>query len=328
MLPEPGIEEPGQWKLHRQLAQPQNTFFSAKNFLFAGIATLVYLLLSYILIGFNTDQLVLVLLFNSMYFAGRGTRRFIFGFSILIIYWIVFVLIKAFTNFRFHEVHIASLYHAEKSLFGLQENGLLLTPNEFFARHTATVTDLLCGFFYLCWVPVPLAFAGVMFFKNRNAFFQFSLTFLLVNLIGFVGYYLYPAAPPWYVANYGFSFHPNTPGNTGGLARFDNFVGISIFKSIYAKSSNVFAAMPSLHASYLLIVLFYGLKFRLKAWNIVFGVILLGIWFTAVYSGHHYVLDVLAGILCGVIGIALFQWWISTKTGARFLKYLMRITAE
>jgi membrane-associated phospholipid phosphatase len=86
--------------------------------------------------------------------------------------------------------------------------------------------------------------------------------------------------------------------------------------------------MPSLHASYLLIVLFYGLTFRLKAWNVVFGVILLGIWFTAVYSGHHYVLDVLAGILCGLIGIALFQWWIGTKTGTRFLRYLMQITAE
>jgi hypothetical protein len=29
----------------------------------------------------------------------------------------------------------------------------------------------------------------------------------------------------------------------------------------------------------------------------------LGIWFAAVYSSHHYVLDVLAGIACGLAGL-------------------------
>ncbi|HET7897330.1 MAG TPA: phosphatase PAP2 family protein, partial [Flavisolibacter sp.] len=304
----------------------RKSLFSSRSIFFAGSASLIYLLLSYLLIGFKTDQLVLVAFFNTMYFASGSTRRFILGFSIFIFYWIVFDYMKAFPNYRFNQVHIASLYHAEKAVFGIAENARLLTPNEFFAGHASTPIDLLAGFFYLCWVPVPLAFAAAMFFKNRNAFFQFALTFFLVNLLGFVGYYLYPAAPPWYVANYGFGFHPQTPGNTAGLGRFDAFFGISVFKNLYAKSSNVFAAMPSLHASYMLIVLYYGLKFRLKAWNILFAVIMLGIWFTAVYSGHHYVLDVMAGISCAILGIVLFQWWIKTEAGSRFLQSLLKLT--
>ncbi|MNL81412.1 PAP2 superfamily protein [compost metagenome] len=36
--------------------------------------------------------------------------------------------------------------------------------------------------------------------------------------------------------------------------------------------------------------------------------IMVGIWFSAVYTSHHYVLDVLAGILCAITGIALFTW--------------------
>jgi membrane-associated phospholipid phosphatase len=36
--------------------------------------------------------------------------------------------------------------------------------------------------------------------------------------------------------------------------------------------------------------------------------IMAGIWFAAVYSGHHYVLDVLAGITCGLTGITLFNY--------------------
>jgi membrane-associated phospholipid phosphatase len=34
---------------------------------------------------------------------------------------------------------------------------------------------------------------------------------------------------------------------------------------------------------------------------------MLGIWFTAVYASHHYVLDVLAGILCAITAIILFN---------------------
>ncbi|WP_121356134.1 phosphatase PAP2 family protein [Flavisolibacter nicotianae] len=302
--------------------------FSARSILLAVSATLGYLLLSYVLIGFKTDQLVLAGIFNFFFFASRPTRRFILGFSIFIVYWIIFDYMKAFPNYRYNEVHIASLYHAEKGLFGINWHNGVLTPNEFFARNVSMAMDIAAGLFYLCWVPVPLIFASVMFFKNRNAFFQFSLTFFLVNLIGFIGYYIYPAAPPWYVAANGFDFHAATPGNTAGLGRFDHLFGISVFKNLYAKSSNVFAAMPSLHAAYMMIVLFYGLKFRLKAWNALFVVIMLGIWFSAVYSGHHYILDILAGMGCAVVGISLFQWWIRTRAGGRLMDYLLAITEK
>jgi membrane-associated phospholipid phosphatase len=93
-----------------------------------------------------------------------------------------------------------------------------------------------------------------------------------------------------------------------GLGRFDSYFHVGIFSALYSKSSNVFAAMPSLHAAYPLTVLYFGMKYRL-GWrkNILFALIMVGIWFAAVYSGHHYVLDILAGIACGLAGIALFN---------------------
>lgn len=300
------------------------SLFNATSIRTAVLLTLGYFVLSYFLVGFKTDQVVLALLFNVLYFASRTTRRFILGFSVFIVYWIVFDYMKAFPNYKFNAVHIQDLYQTEKNLFGITTGAITQTPNEFFAHHSSVLLDVLAGICYLCWVPVPLAFAGFMFFKNRKLFFQFSLTFFLVNIIGFIGYYVYPAAPPWYVAQYGFNFIPATPGNTAGLGRFDALVGLGVFKSIYAKSSNVFAAMPSLHASYLMIVLFYGLKARLKALNILFAIIMLGIWFAAVYSSHHYVLDVLAGITCAVVGIAFFQLWANTKSGAATLQKFVR----
>ncbi len=125
-------------------------------------------------------------------------------------------------------------------------------------------------------------------------------------MIGFVIYYLYPAAPPWYSQQYGFEFIANTRGNTAGLSRFDAFFNVGIFKSIYEKSSNVFAAMPSLHSSYPLIALYYAVRSKINAGlATVIGITMPGIWFAAVYTSHHYVLDVLAGIACAITGIII-----------------------
>ena len=72
--------------------------------------------------------------------------------------------------------------------------------------------------------------------------------------------------------------------------------------------------MPSLHSSYPLIVLYYAIRNKLGRVTWVFGTIMLGIWFAAVYSSHHYVLDVLAGIVCAITGIWLFQRFIHSKS--------------
>lgn len=271
------------------------------------VLSVAYLLLSVWLVGFKSDQVVLILLFNTLFYASGITRKFILGFSIFIFYWVLFDYMKAIPNYEVNNVHIADLYNVEKHLFGINVNGKILTPNEYWALKGTTFLNVVTGLFYLCWIPVPLSFAAFLFFKNRREFLYFALTFLLVNLIGFVIYYAFPAAPPWYVHQHGFGFQPLTLGSTGGLSKFDAYFHINLFKSIYSKGSNVFAAMPSLHSAYPVIVLYYGFRNRLGLANIFFAIVVLGIWFTAVYASHHYVLDVLAGIICAIVGISLFR---------------------
>ncbi len=285
----------------------KKSHFNILDLLKTTLISLLYMGLSYFLVGFKSDQLVLVTIFNVCFYASRFTRKFILGFSIFIVYWILFDYMKAFPNYLYSTVSVAELYNLEKSLFSIKLNDVALTPNEYWLANSNTLTDVCAGFFYLLWIPVPLLFAGFLFFFDKKQFLNFSFTFLLVNCLGFVVYYLYPAAPPWYIQQHGFEFIANTPGNTGGLVRFDAFFGIPIFESIYSKSSNVFAAMPSLHSSYPVIVLYYGLKNRLGLINIFFSIVMLGIWFTAIYTSHHYLLDVLAGIFLAIIGIYLFN---------------------
>ncbi|MES2328073.1 MAG: phosphatase PAP2 family protein [Bacteroidota bacterium] len=307
--------------------QKSNSLFAPKTVLMITAITVGYLLLSWLLVGFKVDQVELAAFFNLCYFSSRITRKFITGFSIFIIFWIIFDYMKAFPNYLYNTVHIESLYNAEKKLFGITNEGVLLTPNEYWLAHHFTSLDAITGIFYFSWVPVPLAFAAYLFFKKREAFLHFALCFFMVNLLGFVIYYVYPAAPPWYVQEHGFEFLPLTPGNTGGLARFDAFFNTNVFHSIYAKSSNVFAAMPSLHASYPVIVLFYSIRNKLGKASIMFAFLMVGIWFSAVYNSHHYVLDVLAGICCAIAGIGLFQWLVTNNRTVKkaVQKYLKAI---
>lgn len=300
---------------------------NVKDVLTISAISIGYILLSILLVGFKTDQLVLVGIFNSLYYLSGITRKFILGFSIFIVYWILFDYMKAFPNYQFNEVHIKSLYELEKRLFGIAFNELILTPNEYWKLNSNSFLDVLTGFFYLMWVPVPLAFATYLFFRNKRQFIYFSLTFVWVNLLGFVIYYVFPAAPPWYVQEHGFQFIAKTPGNTAGLIRFDHFFNTTLFQGIYSKGSNVFAAMPSLHSSYPVIVLYYGLKSKLGAVNIFFFIVMTGIWFAAVYTSHHYVLDVLAGITCAVIGIFSFGKLIRQRQIQQFCEaFIKRIS--
>lgn len=147
-------------------------------------------------------------------------------------------------------------------------------------------------------------------------------------MIGFIIYYVYPAAPPWYFQKFGVVFNADTQGNSAGLQKFDTYFNAGIFDSIYAKSSNVFAAIPSLHSSYPPIVLYYGIQKKMGWVNIVFAIVMIGIWFAAVYTSHHYVIDVLAGIVCAIIGIIIFKKGLMQTTGfKKFLQfYLSKIS--
>ena len=298
---------------------------SVKTILATTAISLAYLVVSYFLVGYKVDQLVLIAIFNGCYYISAISRKFILGFSVFVIYWIIYDYMKAFPNYKYATVHIADIYNFEKSTFGIHSNGVLLTPNEYWLQHSNTFLDTMAGAFYLCWIPVPMGFALYLFIKHRDQLVLFWLTFVLVNFVGFILYYTFPAAPPWYIQQHGFTFIANTPGNTAGLARFDARFHIHLFQSIYSKGSNVFAAMPSLHSAYPMVVLYYAIKNKVGYISIFFAVVAIGIWFSAVYLSHHYVLDVLAGIATGIIGISLFEYIL--KHSAGFNRFIDRFNS-
>jgi hypothetical protein len=279
-----------------------------KRLIIAGGIMIAYLVLSYFVIGFRPEQVFISGLFFVLYTVSKRTRNFLLTLLPFIVFWVIFDYMKAFPNFKFNTVHIGDLYALEKKFFGVNYQGAVHTWNEYWEMNRTVFLDVINGLFYLCWMPVPISFATYLFTKNRKAALEFCLTFLLTNFVGFIGYYGYPAAPPWYIHYHGLEFNAATPGNVAGLAGFDRFFGVSIFHGLYAKSSNVFAAMPSLHAAYVVVSVFYAFKKNVAAgWKIFLVIVMLGTWFAAIYTNHHYILDVLVGVLCALIGVTVFQ---------------------
>lgn len=163
--------------------------------------------------------------------------------------------------------------------------------------------------------------AGVLWKLDRPRFRRFALSVAGLALLGFATYALYPAAPPWMAAEQGLIGEttrviPQIWGQLGMPPRF-GVVGTG-----YQYANDV-AAVPSLHAAYSLLIALElwpraavaseaqrwrraGLRTLLGAYPLVMG-------FALVYSGEHYVVDVLLGWIYAVIiwfGVrwALTRW--------------------
>ena len=280
------------------------------HFIVIGVFALFYLAWTNLVVGFRIDHFNFLLFLLCMLLAHQWTRTFTYSFVFFILFWIIYDSMRIYPNYLLNDVRIIEPYEIEKAIFGITIGNKIVTPNEYFNAHNIPILDFLSGLFYLSWVPVPLGLGIYLFFKDKKMLMQFSATYLFANLLGFCIYYMYPAAPPWYFAKYGTAELFNIQGSAAQLVRFDQLIGYPLFTNMYTKNSNVFAAVPSLHAAYPVITWYYARKKGLKWASILIFLDIIGIWFAAVYSFHHYVIDVILGFLCAVTAIYIFEKWI------------------
>ena len=68
----------------------------------------------------------------------------------------------------------------------------------------------------------------------------------------------------------------------------------------------------------MVVALVYAIIKRCNAIVItLFAIIMLGIWSTAVYTSHHYIIDVTLGIGCALLGIFVFEKGLLKLSGFR-----------
>lgn len=249
------------------------------------------------------DQLVFCAPF-ALVFWSDGTRRFFMGMLPFLLFGIVYDLTHITQPlFRYLHIHVTEPYWFDKTFFGIRVAGGVLTPNEYFARNHWAAVDFVTGFAYIIFIywPIGLAAYLALFRRDeagRRLLARFGWTFLIMNIVGFATYYVYPAAPPWYAADYGFGpANMAARSSAAGAARWDALTGIPYFAGFYGRSADVFGAIPSLHPTYPLLAFLYGRELK-KRWldAASFGLFAL-VSFAAIYLNHHYILDVALGVI-------------------------------
>ena len=117
-----------------------------------GVALALWLSVTAMFVGFRPEHGYLAILIAVLFFAWGTTRRLVVALLPFIIFGISYDWMNIVPNYTVNSVDIEGLYTSEKTLFGITTaDGIVNTPNEFFAAHHAPWVDALAGFFYLCW---------------------------------------------------------------------------------------------------------------------------------------------------------------------------------
>ena len=211
-------------------------------------AGLLYIAAVAALGGLRADHVIIGLLgFLDLY--NEKTRSFLALFFPFILTGVIYDSMRYYYWPAIQgRVHVREPYRLELSWFGIDGR----TPNEWMDAHRSVLLDLACGFAYLVYVGEYLAIGFLLFFRRRFDVLRiFAFSFLLVNLLGFATYFIYPAAPPWYVSAFGLGpARMDVHSAAAAASRFDALLGTHFFDEMYGRGVDVYGAFPSLHVGF------------------------------------------------------------------------------
>jgi len=146
-------------------------------------------------------------------------------------------------------IHVLEPYAFDLRLFGIREDGVVFTPNEWLHKHGTPFLDVFSGFAYLLFIPEFFLVAGFFIFSGNERVSRLAREmcwgFLWLNVLGYSTYYWYAAAPPWYVADYGLvPADLSVKASLAGCRRFEEFFGVPGFKNWYGHSADVYGSIP------------------------------------------------------------------------------------
>lgn len=190
------------------------------------------------------------------------------------------------------------------------------------------------GLVALCYVSfffLPYVTAAVLWLRSRADFYRWSLRFVALSFVGFGFFALIPAAPPWAAARCtaaqvaGHPYDPPCLSVPAAYAPQDNLLGpfvqqhagatdhvdrligrgfsqlhlsfaVPVIKTGQAAVDQV-AAVPSLHAGGIMLFSIFMWRRLGKWWRPLLVAYPIFMAFTLVYTGEHFLSDVLAGWL-------------------------------
>jgi len=180
------------------------------------------------------------------------------------------------------------------------ESALALNQESFIQQVVGGISlGALIGLTYFYVAGMWLALIGmavVLFIKKRAAYVNLRRVFVFTMILGAVVFALYPLAPPRFMPGLGMT-------DTVTLLGLDPAP-----TSDSAISYNRFAAMPSLHYAWALLVMIGTFKLG-GLWFKILGVTYQALMFVSIIAtANHYVLDAVAGAVLLLVAMYVNRW--------------------
>jgi hypothetical protein len=161
---------------------------------------------------------------------------------------------------------------------------------------------------YMTHFIVPFVVAGVLWKYQHDRFYRYTALFVGLTFAAFITYVVYPAVPPWMASQHG-QIQPSAKI----IDEMWTHVGFANGSNVFSGAghfANPVAAVPSLHEAYTMLIVLFFWKTAGK-WRPLLVLYPIAMGCTLVYTGEHYVIDILLGWAYAasvfVIGSRLFD---------------------
>lgn len=231
---------------------------------------------------------------------GRG-RQFIFDFVPFLILFLAYEQLGGLAGRTGIAPHDTGA--VEQWLFGGALPNVWLQSRLYDPTRNTLLDWVTMGIYFMHFV-VPVAAGFILWLKDRRRYWIFVAALLTLSMAAFVFYLFFPTSPPWYQ-------YPHRVHHV--LNEVVHRWGVNYYESpLFTFDSDKFAAFPSMHAAYptLAAVFLWGLDRRLGA--VALGYTLC-VYFTIVYLGEHYVVDIL-----GAVALVALVSFVTLRLSARF----------
>jgi hypothetical protein len=283
------------------------------------LAVVAFLTLGVATHSFRLYHLFTLLAIPGAILAAENGRRFFLDWAPLAATWIAYDRFRLVQPFLLARVGVEAPYAVERALFGWLASGQAPAhaAHAWFVAHAGSpiAGPLLAAaqgvyLAHLFLYPALLLvwwLRGRERIRDRARFVAHVRAFTALNLLGFVGYLLLPAAPPWWVTLHGLEQPTASLVATTNLA---TAMDGELIRRMIATAPNWFAALPSLHGGYPLVLFLLARRERARSW-VLAAIAAWGaaMWAATVLLNQHYVVDLVAGA-----GVAAVAVWLTRES--------------
>lgn len=261
---------------------------------YVGILVVVYLRYG-LLFQMELGIASLVALPPVAYFA--KSREFLKNSAFFVSVLLTYEALNGITGSMVNANNVVSLAGLDQALFGI--NFTSAVQGTFFS---ATAT-MISTFFYGLHVFLVVIAMVLFWFTSRALYRGYTYSMILTSYLALLTFVLIPTAPPWFAGSAqnllseGYKLMPSSFSQ--------------LQKALLSVESDKFAAFPSLHAAYVTLFAVYTVKLNPKL-GYVSVPIMVGVFFSVLYLGQHYMLDIVGGVAYALLSY-LFVEWVSGK---------------